>query len=165
MSSHQLKRHSINFLYYLGGIAILLFFVSPLLWTLSISLKTIPELFSRQVVWWPANPQWNNYVAVFQNTNIPRNLLNSLILVTTSIVLVMLIAVPSAYGLSRFRFKSKQATMLLILVFQMMSPVVIVIPLYRMFISLGIYNQLWSLIIAYAAQFGPLHSVVSQGLF
>jgi multiple sugar transport system permease protein len=53
----------------------------------------------------------------------------------------------------------------LILVFQMLSPVVVVIPLYRFFISINIYNKLWSLIIVYAATFSPFAVWYLKGYF
>lgn len=147
------------------GAAIFLFFVAPLVWTLSMSLKTIPELFSRKLVWWPAEAQWDNYVKVLHNTLILDNLKNSTIITIWSVALILVISLPSAFALSRSRFQGKGFWMFLILVFQMLSPVVIVIPLYRFFLGLGIYNQPWSLIVVYAATFAPFTVWYLKGYF
>ncbi len=160
-----LRRRAIDFIYGATGVVIVLFFVSPLLWTFSMSLKTIPELFSRQILLWPSVPQWKNYATVFQTTMILQYMKNSAIIVSTSIVLVLLISIPAAFALSRYRFGGKRTFLFFVLVFQMLSPVVIVIPLYRLFMSLGIYNRLWSLIVVYSASSAPFTVWYLKGYF
>jgi multiple sugar transport system permease protein len=90
---------------------------------------------------------------------------NSVVLVSISIILVLLISIPAAFALSRYRFQAKRPFLFLILVFQMLSPVVIVIPLYRLFMSLGIYNELWSLIVVYSASSAPFTVWYLKGYF
>lgn len=145
--------------------AIVLFFVAPLLWAFSMSLKTIPELFARTIVLWPAVPQWKNYLHVLQNTMILQNMRNSAVIVGSSILIVLCISIPAAFALSRYRFGGKRAFLFMVLVFQMLSPVVIVIPLYRLFMQLGIYNKLWSLVLVYSASSAPFTVWYLKGYF
>lgn len=160
-----LRKRAIDAVYYVTGMVIVLFFVSPLLWTFSMSLKTIPELFSSRILLWPAVPQWQNYVTVLTNTMILTYMKNSAVIVSLSIVIVLLISIPAAFALSRYRFGGKRIFLFLVLVFQMLSPVVIVIPLYRVFMSLGIYNKLWSLILVYSASSAPFTVWYLKGYF
>jgi len=166
MKLKQTDRYVLSrFLFALGGILIFVFFVTPLFWTLSVSLKTIPELFSPNLVLWPAIPQFENYVKVFQNTMILVNLRNSLNITVSSVILILLLSLPSAFALSRVYFRGKKIWMFLILIFQMLSPVVVVIPLYRFFMHIGIYNQTWSLVLVYAATFAPFTVWYMKGYF
>lgn len=151
--------------FYLFGSAVFIFFIVPLFWTLSMSLKTIPELFSTKLILWPKVPQWSNYVKVLLNTMILVNIRNSIIITISAVLITLILSIPSSFALSRSRFHGKKFYMFLILVFQMLSPVVVVIPLYRFFISINIYNKLWSLIIVYAATFSPFAVWYLKGYF
>jgi len=166
MRAHKKKTAPLfRALFALIGVAIFLFFVAPLLWALSMSLKTIPEIFAPKIVLWPAVPQFGNYARVLQSTTILLNLKNSAIITVFSVALVLLLSLPSAFALSRLRFRGKTAWMFLILVFQMLSPVVVAIPLYRFFLAVGIYNKLWSLILVYVAAFSPFTVWYLKGYF
>lgn len=147
------------------GFIIFAFFVGPLIWTLSMSLKTIPELFSKRLVLWPAVPQVENYRTVLERTNILINLKNSAIITVAAVILILAVSVPASFALSRIRSRGKMPFMFLILIFQMLSPVVVVIPLYRFFLTIGIYNRLWSLILVYAAAFMPFTVWYLKGYF
>lgn len=166
MNGRKKNIHAISrFFFMLAGVLILLIFVGPLFWTLSTSLKTIPELFSPELVLWPASPQFSNYTWVFDNTSLPRNLKNSAIITFSSVALILLVSAPASFALSRTRFTGKKTWMFLLLVFQMLSPVVIAIPLYRYFMQLGIYNRLWSLVLVYTATFAPFAVWYLKGYF
>lgn len=165
ISTKPVNRILSRALFGLAGFAIFTFFIAPLLWTVSMSLKTIPELFSPKLLLWPAVPQFGNYAKVLANTMILVNLGNSAVITVWAVALILLLSLPSAFALSRIRFRGKRAWMFLILVFQMLSPVVVVIPLYRFFMRMGIYNQTWSLVLVYAAAFAPFTVWYLKGYF
>jgi len=90
--------------FYLIGIAIFAFFIVPLFWTLSMSLKTIPELFSSKLTLWPKVPQFSNYAKIFQNTMILVNIKNSTVITISAVLITLVLSIPSAFALSRSRF-------------------------------------------------------------
>src|SRR5262249_11928831 len=61
--------------------------------------------------------------------------------------LALLAGVSGAYGLSRFRYRGKRALALVILTTQMMPPLVLIIPLYSIFIGLGLTDSLFGLML------------------
>jgi multiple sugar transport system permease protein len=61
------------------------------------------------------------------------------------------VAVPAAYYLARFRFKSRNLILLLVLATQMFAPTSMVIGIYREFVALGLVNTYTSLILVNAA--------------
>ena len=70
-------------------------------------------------------------------------LLNSVKLVSATVLCGLAIAVPSAYALSRLRFRRpvmKSLVMLGMLAVQLISPLVIALPLYRWFSALGLID-------------------------
>jgi multiple sugar transport system permease protein len=144
---------------------ITLFFVFPVFWVLSMSLKSVPELFATPPIWFSSDPQWGNYAFVLQNTPIVGYLVNSGIIVFFTVLITLAVAVCAAYGFSRFRFRLKKPSLMAILVFQMISPVVIAIPLYRFFVELGLLNNYASLIAVYVAAFLPFTTWFLKGYF
>src|SRR5256885_16680960 len=63
-----------------------LFFLFPLIWMVSTSLKTVAEVGQPQLNLIPANPQWSNYTKLLEDSAFYRDYLNSIFIV--SIVLL-----------------------------------------------------------------------------
>lgn len=136
---------------YAAYVVIVVFFLFPIFWVLSMSLKTVPQLFATPPVWFPLDPQFENFAYVITNTPVVRYLLNSAFIVLLTVFFTLLVAILAAYGFSRFRFSYKKPLLLAVLVFQMVSPVIIAIPLYRLFAGLGLLNSYVTLIPVYVA--------------
>jgi multiple sugar transport system permease protein len=147
--SRAWKDRLINLGLYVSYLLITLFFMSPILWVVSLSFKTIPELFAVPPKLLPAKWMTANYEFIINNTDILMSLKNSAQIAVLTCLLTLLIAIPAAYGLSRFKFRYKQSTLIAILVCQMISPVVIGIPLYKFFVSSGLLNIYLVLIAVY----------------
>jgi multiple sugar transport system permease protein len=141
------------------------FFLFPVFWVLSMSLKSVPQLFATPPIWFPLDPQFQNYAYVFSNTPILRYLLNSALIVLFTVLLTLFIAVFAAYGFSRYTFRYKRPSLLAVLVFQMISPVVIAIPLYRVFVDLNLLNNYASLVVVYSAVVLPFTTWFLKGYF
>jgi len=150
---------------FLAYVVITLFFLFPIFWVLSTSLKSVPQLFASPPIWLPTDPALGNYSYVFNNTPTLRYLLNSALLVSLTVFFTVLIAVLAAYGFSRYAFRSKRPSLLAVLAFQMISPVVIAIPLYRLFSELNILNNYASLTVVYVAVVLPFTTWFLKGYF
>ena len=150
---------------FLAYVIITLFFLFPIFWVLSTSLKSVPQLFASPPIWLPTDPAFGNYSYVFNNTPTLRYLLNSALLVSLTVFFTVLIAVLAAYGFSMYAFRSKRPSLLAVLAFQMISPVVIAIPLYRLFSELNILNNYASLTVVYVAVVLPFTTWFLKGYF
>ena len=144
---------------------IIVFFLFPLFWVLSMSLKTVPQLFATPPVWFPFPPQFSNYTYVLTNTPILSYLTNSALIVLLTVFFALLVATLAAYGFSRFTFRYKKPSLMAVLVFQMISPVVISIPLYRIFASFNLLNNYASVILVYVAVVLPFITWFLKGYF
>ena len=133
----------------------IIFFLFPVFWVVSMSLRTVPELFASPPVWIPADPQFANYTFVFQSTPIVSYLLNSLLIVVVTVLATLAVSLLAAYALSRRRFRGRRFSLVAILAFQLISPVVVAIPLYRVFSELDLINNRVALIAVYTAMFIP----------
>jgi multiple sugar transport system permease protein len=101
--------------------------------------------------WWPSDVQWRNFVDMWDAAKFGPALINSLYVSIASTLLALLVSIPAAYGLSRFRFAGRGAFQQFLLVSQMLSPIVLVLGLFRLAALLGLIDRLPSVIFIYAA--------------
>nr|WP_275061796.1 carbohydrate ABC transporter permease [Diplocloster agilis] len=132
-------------------IVISIFFLYPVLWVLSYSFKTVPELFSVPPKFLPQSLQLDNYRYVIQNTYIVKNIWNSFYIVVLTMLGTLVLALPASYLFSRFRFRLSRQLQFFILIFQMISPIVIAIPLYNYLSRINLVNNHAVLILIYIA--------------
>jgi multiple sugar transport system permease protein len=150
---------------YLIYAAVALVFLFPLLWVASLSLKDLSTLFAYPPRLIPQDPAFGNYVEVFKQSQLGVFLVNSAKIVVFTVLGTLLVAIPAAFAFSRTHFRSKNLFLFGILIFQMMSPLVIAIPLYRYFNVIGILNQHWSTILVYIAVELPFQTWLLRGFF
>lgn len=123
-------------------------FVFPVYWTLSLSVKPRSLMFSLPPKWL-FKPIWDHYLSIFGNGDFIRNILNSLILATSSTLLVVLVGTPAAYSLARLRPKGKDDLMMFVLASRMAPPIALAIPFFLIYQKLGLLETHLGLIIAY----------------
>ncbi|HUZ18600.1 MAG TPA: carbohydrate ABC transporter permease [Spirochaetia bacterium] len=152
-------------LFYVLGLLVVVFFAFPIFWTFSLSLKDIPEIYRTPLLWFSPKPHWINYLHVLQTTQILANMENSVIIVVATLVLSLAVVLPAAYILSRRSFRGKGQLMLAMLIFQMISPIIITIPMYRLFVALHLIDNYAALVIAYAAIYSPFATWFMKGYF
>ncbi|GGD39322.1 carbohydrate ABC transporter permease [Sinisalibacter lacisalsi] len=109
------------------------------------------ELFVFPPRWWFSEFRWSNFVEMWEKTNFGQALFNSLYVSIAATALGLLLSIPAAYALSRYRFPGKSAYRTFLLMTQMMSPIVLVLGLFRLMVVLGMVNNLNSLVLTYAA--------------
>jgi multiple sugar transport system permease protein len=148
---------------YAAYLAISLFFAGPLLWLLSLSIRTGAEVYVSEIRLWPHQPTLQNYFTALENPLFPKYLWNGLKLSVAGAFGAMLFATPAAYALSRFRFRNRQIAMVGLLAFQMISPLVIMVPLYRYMDRIGLTNSHFGAIMIYMAIAAPLFTWMLKG--
>ena len=140
-----------------------LFFAGPLLWLVSLSIRTSAEVYVSDIRLWPNDPTIQNYLSVLGNPLFPRYLWNGLILSIAGAFGAMLFATPAAYALSRFRFRHRHLMMIGLLSFQMISPLVIMVPLYRYMDRIGLTDSHFGATMLYIAIAAPLFTWMLKG--
>ncbi|MGC9369909.1 MAG: carbohydrate ABC transporter permease [Paracoccaceae bacterium] len=109
------------------------------------------ELFVYPPRWGFSEFRWGNFAEMWVKTNFGEALFNSLYVSVLSTALALVLSIPAAYALSRYRFPGKGAYRTFLLMTQMMSPIVLVLGLFRLMVALGMVNNLNSLVLTYAA--------------
>lgn len=127
----------------------LVFLVFPLLWLVSTSLKGPRELASLAPGLIPHHFQWANYTDALGRQGLLRSALNSAVVAAGSTVLTIVVALPAAYALTRFRSRLRGLATGWILVSQLFPVVLIVIPLFMILRSMHLLNSLPGLTLVY----------------
>ena len=149
----------------LGILAVVMFTLFPFLVVVSTSLKTSGEVFRSPATFVPGVLAWRNYVDIFVEIPLVRHLLNTVAIAGASTVLNIGISAPAAYAMARVRFKGKGVFGLGTLVTQMFSPVIILIPVFKVVKTLGLLDTYAALILADTAVTIPFAIWMLIGFF
>lgn len=155
------RRMRLTFLLAAVGAAFLL----PQLWLLSLSLKTRAGVYEYPPRLWSPDSSLSNYAFVFSQTQVPWYLWNSGRIALFATLATMLLAAPAAYVLSRERFGQRDRVLTGLLLAQMVSPIVLLVPLYGLVASLGLLDTHAGLVLVYAAVQLPFTIVVLKNFF
>jgi len=149
----------------LGLGAFFVFVTFPLYWMVVTSFTPERELFIWPLRYFPVAPPLANSVVTLLRTDIPRYFANSLTVASLASASTLLVAVLGGYALARYQFRGKQVTLLIFLATQMMPIVVLIVPLFITFRTLGLLNTLYSLMIVYTVFNIPFCTMMMQGFF
>lgn len=136
---------------YLVLVVAAFFALMPAVWVFASSFKTEAEVFSTSVeLIGPSGITFENYETLLQRDDFQQWFLNSVMVAVAVTVIGVFLAATAAYGLSRYKFRARSATLYIFLVAQMFPGVILLVPLYRLFTDLGLIDQLVALVIAYS---------------
>jgi len=135
-------------------IAALIFFLGPFFWILTTSVKANEDYFAYPPVWVPADASLKHYAALFTRSSGARYFTNSLVISTLSMLAALLVSVPTAYSIARWRFGGGFLSLVL-LVLRMLPAIALIIPLYIMYKQLGLTNSYFGLVIVYTVLYVP----------
>ncbi|MDX3659865.1 carbohydrate ABC transporter permease [Streptomyces sp. ID05-26A] len=128
--------------------------VYPLVFTTNVALKTrreyVLDRFAPATSW-----NWDNLVRAWTSVGMSRYFLNSVIVVTCSVALLLLVGSMAAFALARLRFRGSSVLFLGVLAALFVPFQVIMVPLARIMAGAGLTDTYPGLVLAYVAQFLP----------
>ena len=131
------RRHGGRGILYLIAIFSSAVFMFPFIWTILSSLKTGGELFLFPPTWFPAVPQPQNYLKVFEIVPWASWTWNSVLVALLSTFGAVLTAAIVGYSFARFRYPGRDILFMVTLSTMMLPVEVTLIPLYLMFAKIG----------------------------
>lgn len=108
------KKHSGNILYkifiYVALLALAISIIIPVLWVFMASVKRNAEFIGADVNPWALPKQffYQNFIVAFRDAQMGDFFLNSIIVTALGLILLLVIALPASYVLSRFDFKGRR---------------------------------------------------------
>lgn len=137
----------------------------PIYWMLVQALQPSTVRFDVPPTVLPKQPSLDALSAVISETDILLWLRNSILVSTAAAALALFASVWGAYAISRFRTRSTSVASYIILTTQMMPPVVLMVPMFRIVLDLGLNDSLTALIIAYFIFDVPVTTWMLKSIF
>jgi multiple sugar transport system permease protein len=132
----------------------LVFFLGPFFWILTTSLKGNEDYFAYPPVWVPAEPSLKHYAALFTRSSGARYFSNSLITSSLSTIAALVVSLPTAYAIARWRFGGGLLSLFL-LVLRMLPAIALIIPIYIAYKLIGLTNSYFGLVTIYTVVYIP----------
>jgi sorbitol/mannitol transport system permease protein len=127
----------------------------PILWMFMTSFKTeqMAIQFPPQFFFEPTFENWR--VALF-NSPFLEYLRNTVVITFFSILLALLLGIPTAYAMAFYQTKRTDSSLLWMMSTRMLPPAGVIVPLYILFLRLNLLDTHLGLIILYAGMNFPL---------
>ncbi len=136
---------------YIGLILLVLIILGPILWLLINSFKTNVDALSvpPKLIF---KPLFSNYPKVIiRNPDFLKDLMNSIVTMVLSTGVVLVLGMPAAYVLARFRFVGSVILSFVILATRMVPRVAIGIPTYLIMMRIGVLDTYFAVIVSFVA--------------
>jgi multiple sugar transport system permease protein len=136
----------------IGGMVVLVCWamLSPVLWTAASVTKPTDVAFLDPPVF-AYRPTFEAFVDLWQATDFYRYLINTIVVALISTVVALLIGLPAAYALSRFPGWISAGLLILALIFRALPRFSVVLPMYEISRSLGVYDTTYAVAAALVA--------------
>ena len=148
--------------------------IVPVAWVFMASLKQNSEFIGANVSPWslPKEFFFQNFVVAFRDANMGTFFINSVIVTALALILLLVLALPASYALSRFNFKGRKILNMGFMAGLFVNISYIVVPIFLMLSevdkALGmefLLNNRFVLALVYAASALPFTVYVLSGYF
>jgi raffinose/stachyose/melibiose transport system permease protein len=146
-----------------GLVLLSLAFLMPILWVISLSLRSKKDVFS--TLFLPRVLHVENYLLAWKTFHFGSLFVNSAVITGVSVLVILAISALAAYAFSRLRYRGSEFFFYMILLGMMIPPAAVVIPLFLIMKTLGLYNTHLSLMLAYVAFGLPIAVLIFRGFF
>ena len=168
---------------YAGAVMIALWTLVPIYWIFTISIEYRVETQRVPPHFFPENPTLYQYKRVLgfwpeivgyegevstpsgHSKGVMRGLRNSLIVAAVTTVLTLIIALPVAYAMGRYKFRLKSTLLFAILTTRSYPPFAVLIPFFIAYQTLGLLGTLQGLILLHLTITVPLVIWIMTGIF
>jgi multiple sugar transport system permease protein len=121
----------------------------PLAWMVTVSVRPNIEVMKMPPDWIPQVFTLQGYEKIFSNKKFLVVFLNTMVVSLMVTGLSLVLGAMAAYALARFKFVGQRAVLMFLITTQMFPLVLLCIPYFRIFITLGLYDTRTSLVIVY----------------
>ena len=142
-----------TFLIYAAVVVLVVSILAPVAWLFVMSISSANDLTTIPLNWLPEEADFSRYAKLFSLTEGTSGkeflsaLRNSLAVSVIATIVALAAGIPAAYSFSRF--PGRMALLYTVIVTYMMPPVALILPLYKVFSTLGLLNNIAALIIVY----------------
>ncbi|MGP1273535.1 MAG: carbohydrate ABC transporter permease [Phycisphaerales bacterium] len=137
---------AVRIVLYAAAAVLVILGVGPALWLVLGAISPATEDLGSV----PTRLTLDNFLSVWQGEGILGALVNSTVVTFFRAGLNVLLAALAAYPLARMRFRFRETIFVLILATMMVPEQVIVVPMFRIVVGLGLYDTLTALVVPFS---------------
>ena len=127
-----------------------IFALLPIIYFASIALRPRNEIIAPVPIYFPTLTT-ETWTKIWTEWPIGLYFYNSIIAITGSVLICLVLGVPAAYALARYKFKGNADIGNYILSTKMMAPAAVVVPMFFLFGKMKLIDSVWALMLVYAA--------------
>ncbi|MDV7141443.1 carbohydrate ABC transporter permease [Tropicimonas sp. TH_r6] len=137
---------------YAAMLVFLTFVLAPFLEAFLVSLRPLEAVFRAPHRFLTEDMSFRAYVTMWESVpNLPRYIFNSFFISCAVTLLALSCIIPAAYSVSRFEYRFRDGILTGFLAINMVGAAVLIIPLYKLMLSIGLLNTYWAMIVPGAA--------------
>jgi multiple sugar transport system permease protein len=140
------KKPKSNVAFWFTVLAVATPILFPIYWMSVTSLQTTDHVLSAPPRFVP-DFEFTNYVNIVVHSPLLLWFRNSLLVSFAATGCALAVGTPAAFALSRFRYRGRTLFSLGVITTQMIPPIVLIIPLFEIFVQLGIRDTLLGLVL------------------
>ncbi len=161
------KKNTRRTLFYIGLIIFLIVDLFPFFMMILVSLKSTKEAIQFPPTFFPNKATLEHYKSIFDPKIFPflTYFKNSMIVSLSASAISVIFGILSGYGLSKLRFMGRTVINNSFYTVYMFSGILLVVPLFKIISSLGLYNHLQSLIITMIVETLPTSVYMLKSFF
>lgn len=138
-------------LLYFTLILLALIFLLPIVWVIICSFKGSSELYKWPPTMIPKQATVANYILAFKKGNFGLYFYNSAFVAVVATIITVVINTMAGFALAKYNFKGNTFLLIAFISTLMIPLEVIMIPIFSVVKHVGLYNNIWGLIIPSAA--------------
>jgi multiple sugar transport system permease protein len=127
-----------------------IFALLPIIYFASIALRPRTEIIAPVPIYFPTLTT-ETWTKIWTEWPIGLYFYNSIVAISGSVFICLLLGVPCAYALARYKFKGNADIGNYILSTKMMAPAAVVVPMFFLFGKMKLIDSVWALMLVYAA--------------
>jgi glycerol transport system permease protein len=134
----------------------------PIYWMVQMSLRPNADLLSSFTLW-PQRITFDNYITIFTDKTWYAGYINSIQYTLLNMVLSVTVALPAAYGFSRYRFLGDSHLFFWLLTNRMAPAAVFLLPVFQLYQNLGLFDTPIAVALAHMLFNVPLAVWILEG--
>ncbi len=138
------------------------FILLPIYWLLNMSFKTNEEILGTLSLF-PRDFTLGNYIKIFTDSSWYSGYLNSIYYVLLNTLISLSVALPAAYGFSRYKFIGDKHMFFWLLTNRMSPPAVFLLPFFQFYQTVGLFDTHIAVALAHCLFNVPLSVWILEG--
>jgi multiple sugar transport system permease protein len=161
----SLSERTIHLLLYTSLILIVLIYIMPAIGVLFTSVKLNSEI-AREGLWtFPKIIHFDNFREVWTNAHLDIYMRNSFLVTIPATLFSITLGTLLGYVFSKLPFKGSEQVFIFVLAGMFFPPQIVLIPLFRFYNTIKIYDTLWPMIVTHSAFGIPICTLIMRNFF